>query len=151
MRFKLESKSGPTAMKAQAAPGRRRQPWHQSSDSPAVSRTTTKHTRWNFGELGWRLGIKRDKMKDQAVLHWNGPKKPWMKEGLSAAAGCPCLQRVICAVSVVSPKACSPRFVFACNAFLHGLRLLIVLRNAIRHRDIGDFISKEISETLFNP
>ena len=42
--------------------------------------------RWNFGELGWRLGIKRDKMKDQAVLHWNGPKKPWMKEGLSAAA-----------------------------------------------------------------
>ncbi|KAF4687866.1 hypothetical protein FOZ60_003426 [Perkinsus olseni] len=37
---------------------------------------------WNFANLGWKLA-------GQKVLHWNGPKKPWLQNGLYVEAWLP--------------------------------------------------------------
>jgi len=37
---------------------------------------------WNYGDLGWRTNIKKEKLKTKKVLHWNGNKKPWNSDGL---------------------------------------------------------------------
>lgn len=37
---------------------------------------------WNAADLGWRTGMSPSQLKLKKILHWNGPKKPWKKDGL---------------------------------------------------------------------
>lgn len=37
---------------------------------------------WNAGDLGWRPKMAAEKLRKRFVLHWNGARKPWMKDGL---------------------------------------------------------------------
>lgn len=48
---------------------------------------------WNTGDLGWRTNLHEAKLKGKNVLHWNGNKKPWMKDGLYKSLWRPHRQR----------------------------------------------------------
>mmetsp|Transcript_1741 Transcript_1741/g.5608 ORF Transcript_1741/g.5608 Transcript_1741/m.5608 type:complete len:782 (-) Transcript_1741:43-2388(-) len=37
---------------------------------------------WNAGDLGWRTNLAVSKLRHKYVLHWNGSRKPWQKDGL---------------------------------------------------------------------
>lgn len=36
---------------------------------------------WNFGTLGWNKHLKANLLAKQKILHWNGSRKPWLKDG----------------------------------------------------------------------
>ena len=38
--------------------------------------------RWNFTGLGWERKLSRDALSKAYILHWSGPRKPWLEEGL---------------------------------------------------------------------
>ena len=64
--------------------------WKGGSQPPLLLAVHGKKTKdyvelphiWNFGELGWRLGIQSKLIRSMGILHWNGPKKPWTGDGL---------------------------------------------------------------------
>lgn len=37
---------------------------------------------WNAGDLGWDPGLNVSELRQKRVLHWNGPVKPWLRQGL---------------------------------------------------------------------
>jgi lipopolysaccharide biosynthesis glycosyltransferase len=75
--------------------------WKGGSQPPLLLAVHGKKTKdylelphiWNFGELGWRLGIQGKQIKNMGILHWNGPKKPWTKDGLYTAEWTPYYRR----------------------------------------------------------
>ncbi|KAF4679350.1 hypothetical protein FOZ62_001311 [Perkinsus olseni] len=44
---------------------------------------------WNFANLGWKTDFAATELAGQKVLHWNGPKKPWLQNGLYVEAWLP--------------------------------------------------------------
>ena len=38
--------------------------------------------RWNLTGLGWQRNIEKSILEGAFILHWSGPKKPWLNEGL---------------------------------------------------------------------
>ena len=38
--------------------------------------------RWNFTGLGWERKLSPDSLSKAYILHWSGPRKPWLKNGL---------------------------------------------------------------------
>jgi lipopolysaccharide biosynthesis glycosyltransferase len=38
--------------------------------------------RWNLTGLGWRKKIEEYNLDGAYILHWSGPKKPWLEQGL---------------------------------------------------------------------
>jgi len=56
---------------------------HQSSFVLALANhTKVLDSRWNFVQLGWNKALHPDRLKAAFVLHWNGERKPWLKNGL---------------------------------------------------------------------
>lgn len=41
--------------------------------------------RWNVRTLGWNPSVPRDKLDAAWLLHWNGPRKPWLRDGMYRA------------------------------------------------------------------
>ncbi|KAF4664286.1 hypothetical protein FOL47_005217 [Perkinsus chesapeaki] len=41
---------------------------------------------WNFADLGWRKDYSLSTLREQKILHWNGPRKPWLQNGLYVEA-----------------------------------------------------------------
>ena len=38
--------------------------------------------RWNFTGLGWERKLSPDSLSKAYILHWSGPRKPWLDNGL---------------------------------------------------------------------
>ena len=39
-------------------------------------------SKWNFTGLGWERNLDPGDIKKAYILHWSGPKKPWLENGL---------------------------------------------------------------------
>ncbi len=38
--------------------------------------------RWNYTGLGWERNLDPEELRKAYILHWSGPKKPWLENGL---------------------------------------------------------------------
>lgn len=61
-------------------------------------------TRWNLDGLGYKTGIEKEVLRNAAVLHWSGKRKPWL-EGGSCARG----MLLGVADSILTPRRASSR------------------------------------------
>jgi len=48
---------------------------------------------WNYGQLGYKDNILKERLKQAALLHWTGPRKPWREKGLYRDIWLPYLHR----------------------------------------------------------
>jgi lipopolysaccharide biosynthesis glycosyltransferase len=56
---------------------------HQSSFVLALgNHTQPLDARWNVLQLGWNKAVPPESLKAGWVLHWNGEKKPWLRDGM---------------------------------------------------------------------
>ncbi|KAF4753337.1 hypothetical protein FOZ63_014804, partial [Perkinsus olseni] len=61
-----------------------------TTDQPGAKQVMVElPSEWNFANLGWKTDFAATELAGQKVLHWNGPKKPWLQNGLYVEAWLP--------------------------------------------------------------
>ena len=65
--------------------------WENSGDS-ADYVLVEKH--WNFCDLGFREELNLTELRNQGILHWSGPYKPWHSNGPHREVWMPYLEDV---------------------------------------------------------